>query len=106
VLKESPDGLLSASSLQAGSILWCNHENNHQLTENRQKRVEELEKKLKSMEEQLQRANQSTAVVRVVDDREALENLWEEGLSNFEHRIHLEGSDIMEVRNTRSCSPS
>ncbi|PMD41392.1 hypothetical protein L207DRAFT_457834 [Hyaloscypha variabilis F] len=65
-----------------------------------QKRVEELEKRLKSMEEQLQRANQSKEVVRIVDEQGALDNLWDEGLSNFECRISLEGSDIPRVRKT------
>jgi len=55
------------------------------------------------MEEQLQRANQGKEVVRIVDERDALDNLWEEGLSNFECRISLEGSSIPEVRNTRTC---
>jgi hypothetical protein len=53
------------------------------------------------MEEQLQRANQSKEVVRIVDEQGALDNLWDEGLSNFECRISLEGSDIPRVRKTR-----
>jgi hypothetical protein len=54
------------------------------------------------MEKQLQRANQGKEVVRIVDEREALDNLWEEGLSNFECRISLEGSNITEVRDSRA----
>lgn len=64
------------------------------------------------MEKQLQRANQGKEVVRIVDEREALDNLWDEGLSNFECRISLEGSNITEVRDSRAsflhfpiCSP-
>jgi hypothetical protein len=80
--------------------LWGNHEN-IKLTNDRQKRVEELEKRLKSMEEQLRLANQGKEVMRIVDERDALDNLWEEGLSNFESRISLEGSDIPDVRRSR-----
>jgi CII-binding regulator of phage lambda lysogenization HflD len=76
------------------------------LTKIRQKRVEELEKRLKNMEEQLQRANQGKEIVKVVDEREALENLWEEGISNFECRISLEGSNITELRNSRALYES
>jgi hypothetical protein len=54
------------------------------------------------MEQQLQRANQGQEVVRIVDEREALDNLWEEGLSNFERRISLEGFNITEVRDSRA----
>lgn len=58
------------------------------------------------MEKQLQRANQGKEVVRIVDEREALDNLWEEGLSNFECRISLEGSNITEVRDSRASLPN
>lgn len=54
------------------------------------------------MEKQLQRATQGKEVVRVVDEREALDNLMEEGLSNFECRISLGGSNITEVRDSRA----
>jgi hypothetical protein len=57
------------------------------------------------MEKQLQRANQGKEVVRIVDEREALDNLWEEGLSNFECRISIEGSNITEVRDSRPFFP-
>jgi uncharacterized protein YegJ (DUF2314 family) len=67
------------------------------LTKIRQKRVEELEKRLKSMEEQLHRANQTKQVVKVVEDRDALEHLWEEGLTNFGCRMAAEGSQITEI---------
>jgi hypothetical protein len=85
--------------------LWGNHEN-IKLTNDRQKRVEELEKRLKSMEEQLRLANQGKEVMRIVDERDALDNLWEEGLSNFESRISLEGSDILDVRRSREFRPT
>jgi hypothetical protein len=85
--------------------LWGNHEN-IKLTNVRQKRVEELEKRLKSMEEQLRRANQGKEVMRIVDERDALDNLWEEGLSNFESRISLEGLDIPDVRRSREFRPT
>jgi hypothetical protein len=84
--------------------LWGNREN-IKLTNDRQKRVEELEKRLKSMEEQLRLANQGKEVMRIVDERDALDNLWEEGLSNFESRISLEGSDIPDVRRSREFRP-
>jgi hypothetical protein len=85
--------------------LWGNHEN-IKLTNVRQKRVEELEKRLKSMEEQLRRANQGKEVMRIADERDALDNLWEEGLSNFESRISLEGSGIPDVRRSREFRPT
>lgn len=51
------------------------------------------------MEEQLQRANQSNQVVKIANDREALDHLLEEGLSNFECRISLESSkNITDIR--------
>ena len=58
------------------------------------------------MEKQLQRANQGKEIVRIVDEREALDNLWEEGLSNFECRISIEGSNITEVRDSRVSLPN
>ncbi len=54
------------------------------------------------MEKQLQRANQGREIVRIVDEREALDNLWEEGLSNFECKISIEGSNITEIRDSRA----
>lgn len=57
------------------------------------------------MEKQLQRANQGKEIVRIVDEREALDNLWEEGLSNFECKISIEGSNITEIRDSREFSP-
>jgi hypothetical protein len=85
--------------------LWGNHEN-IKLTNVRQKRVEELEKRLKSMEEQLRRANEGKEVMRIADERDALDNLWEEGLSNFESRISLEGSGNPDVRRSREFRPT
>jgi hypothetical protein len=50
------------------------------------------------MEEQLQHANESKEVVKIVNDREALDHLLEEGLSNFECRIALESSKNTDIR--------
>jgi hypothetical protein len=84
-------------------MLWGSH-GISKLTKNRQKRVEDLEKRLKSMEEQLQRANQSKQIVKVVEDRDALDHLWEEGLTNLGCRMAAEGSNITEITEIREAS--
>jgi aspartate aminotransferase-like enzyme len=83
----------------------CVDGKNFKLTKTRQKRVEELEKRLKSMEEQLQRATETKAVVKVVDEREALDHLLEEGLSNFECRVSLASSKIPDIRSSGMFTP-